>query len=452
MPTSGRKELKVRVKSLPRPHDALTLLLVQLASTTNEAPSPLSVLLKLPNELLDYIFELATVEHPLRGPLCKPLLPFYYRHQWSRFTIRSPAQLNEAAKRAEQEQGFKWSVKWLSISLKGTRWHEKDKRRDAVGDFLVKLPALVTLKITESDFLVDFALDLEYVSKLPMLRCYEVDCEWLPPSRAAKMVLTLLRKGCFAAAWFWNNSLPGPRLDGLTSLTLQRLSSRDGLVVHFLRSLYDLQRLSLIDVKVGRTLSDALDALPRPDRLTALEIDGAAGANIDLRTFADQLRRFSRLIHLELSGSIVLSQPLLLNTLRSLPLVHLTFGTDLPISKTLVEPLLSDSSILQSLKRLTLSTIWGRRGPSAEECYYDPWAFEEEWTAPTFDQSLTRAALSKLISLAQKTGLEVDGDSLEALDIEYDYLAEREEIANYLRQTGDKRGKGWLSSDDEYEP
>ncbi|GAA6009220.1 hypothetical protein JCM10207_004312 [Rhodosporidiobolus poonsookiae] len=416
----------------------------KLASTKNKASSSPSLLLRLPTELLDYIFELATVEYPLRGLLCKILLPFYRRHQWSLFEIRSFVQLDEARSRVEQQTSYRLLMKAVRIADLTEQPDDEDfDVGEAVRDFLLKLTSLADLHVMRFRGLRNIVTDLPFLSSLPSLRRFDIDCWPTRPSGSA---------------------LRHHNLSGITTLTVTPpppSSFNSGV----LQRVHGLTRLILKGVEFGPDVRQVLEALPSPAALKYLKIDGSCksrGTRIGCHYFQECLQRFTAL-ELELSGSIELIGQ---GDFDGLSNKHLILSMTSRLELLTIETLSSAKhrskrrkrskhpKPLKPLKRLSLN-MHAEPGPSAEECKYDRDLFEEAWSDYFDSRMLTVQSVETIVNLARKSGIKLDGTCLSRTALEDKiYRAELKKIYDAEDERGKRRnwgGDDYLPSDDEDE-
>ncbi|GAA5880101.1 hypothetical protein JCM8547_006190, partial [Rhodosporidiobolus lusitaniae] len=213
-----------------------------------------------------------------------------------------------------------------------------------------------------------------------------------------------------------------------------------------------LTRLEIIGPKDDQVLNATFGYLPEPSLLKKLVLDGNGKIPLSLSSLTAKFNDLVALDSLTLSDRVDLACPAFFSSLRRIGLKHLTFGRGVDLTSTFVLTLVKGDNKLP-LERLTLSFLKARAGPAAEDCSYDPWDFEEDWRPPRWPLDFQRDKLEELIEVAEEAGIKVDGTAVDARQVEDEYLEQRRVIEEYLRETGDKREKGWLDeSDDDYAP
>lgn len=161
------------------------------------------------------------------------------------------------------------------------------------------------------------------------------------------------------------------------------------------------------------------------------------------RGVAPAVARFTALPTLELDCPVDLSGSVLIDALRLTRLSRFTFNlcTSDTVQAAHLTPLVSGPTKLPFLQRLDLDFSYAEEGMAAEEALRLPknWRFYETWTVPEWPEQFSREDLEALVKAAEVT---VDGNAVDALEIEDTYKEEKATFEEGLKQQAEQRSRG----------
>ncbi|ORY53392.1 hypothetical protein BCR35DRAFT_310531 [Leucosporidium creatinivorum] len=180
------------------------------------------------------------------------------------------------------------------------------------------------------------------------------------------------------------------------------------------------------------TFASFLQQLRHPERICSLSIYNDV-PDEDEEHVDDLLHPFSQLDNLTLSAG-TFGPSLFTRFLRNpLPLSHLTFGPDAPVTAMQLLGLIEGSSRLSLLETLTLDMVNETcRGTRIQEdaggvlCSSTEDGVYDDWVRTDWEPWLPREGAEQVVRAGKKAGVEVKGRVLDALRVEAEYEAEVE--------------------------
>ncbi|GAA5821994.1 hypothetical protein JCM11251_004815 [Rhodosporidiobolus azoricus] len=125
--------------------------------------------------------------------------------------------------------------------------------------------------------------------------------------------------------------------------------------------------------------------------------------------------------------------------LRFTQLDRLELGGTSRISALQIEALVSGPKKHNALKCLTFDQTNAKMGTRIQEdangvlCDWHPsgWGYYPDWVLPHFTETCSRSGLKKLLLVAQQDGVEVDGEAVEAIEVDEAFDRELEWLRKY---------------------
>ncbi|GAA5966526.1 hypothetical protein JCM3765_000945 [Sporobolomyces pararoseus] len=406
----------------------------------------------LPNELLDYIFDLAyTISTPSTGALSKRLLQWHIRGIYRRIAIPTQKKMVQLVDRINLKPELGNFVEVLHFEAD---WRDLKEiaeagiiRRKKLQKFFSSLPNLEELDLGEngSEQLGVLQKLLEnlhfiYPENLPALVKLQI-----PGYFPFEIFTSFPRLQSLSLSDYDEEPLPLSHdnlqlLDDLAHLSIEG-SSSDHVAFASLCSLApNLSHLHL-DCRIPPFYSELLLHLPSSlEKLELLFSDSDCWEEDGLVEPCDSdLGRFEQLRHLSLGNTLFSPElPSYISRLDSLGVLKLGKGK-LSIDRFL--PLLSGPTRLPQLQRIRLDLTEGGIGHRLEVdedgsvANFREQACEslvgEDWVVPGFDvegTDFTYERAEELVRVAEGEGIRVEGSILKSLKVYGSYLLE---VANY---------------------
>ncbi|BGP17003.1 hypothetical protein JCM10213_000362 [Rhodosporidiobolus nylandii] len=406
------------------------------AQPPSPTSKPFSLLLGLPPELVDKVFDYAYAERTPARPLCKALLPFHRQHSWRKRVVRSCQSLKALVLALKKETGLARRVQVLTLDLHCSQdWIMFDSE---VKKLFPLLTQVNELRIERGDGL----------TLLPYL------LEQGFPQRLAELHVLTVKWPQQYSSWFGKMSPSFPDFPHLTSLNLSGADSSfelDSTCFLILRSAPQLTHLSLVGLHWMATPSPAalLAQLVHPERLESLALHAGASYT-PWHNLPSQFSLLAALRTLEFSGAYKAFPLYVLPSLADLPLQHLILGNSVHVDMTSLFSLLDPAGRSTTLSRLTLNMVEAKAGETPAQSGFDPAKHEKSWNVaprPPFGVNPHRAELEQLIETAAGQNIVVDGTAVEALKVEDEYLKQRAELEAHLAEKAECEAvKGAVSS------
>ncbi|GAA6005109.1 hypothetical protein JCM10207_008511 [Rhodosporidiobolus poonsookiae] len=415
----------------------------------------------LPNELIRRIFTLAYAEkNALRIPLNKRLLPFQYEQSFGAICVYFGGCMRpfmDAVASSSRVGGF---VAHLIVVGNEDEGHCAGDAPEikALHRFCRKLTNLRQLIVTKADTFARLVLKPAFAQKcFPSLSALTIAGSlqnWQAPFRpshyrALELYSNLARfdLGIERNSRTIRPSLPPPsaaeasHFAKITRLSLAGTKLDKNAVLAILHASTSVREIVLSQHKSEINLPALLRRLPNPQILTSLELFDANCNETASRTdLSHALSPFSSLTHVRFFGPYDTELPSFYAFLRTLPLVKLDIGPDMPLSASSILASLEPSTRHPSLKILALSNIMAVRGPKTdpddwEDVYLDKETGEPElppgWFPPLWVEGWTSAVVRQIAEAAGRAGVKVEGATFEAEAIEEEYGAEEAKIEMY---------------------
>ncbi|GAA5889967.1 hypothetical protein JCM8208_001183 [Rhodotorula glutinis] len=415
-------------------------------------------------ELLSMIFDEAYVDRPPTSPICRTLVPFLRQRLFRDIRVESFSRLDALCGLVEGVPPLGAAMRTLSINMYSDATSAQEEPQHPSDDALVRLfcalPRLERLECTGSlrmisllrspsvaarpDFLpsvhalsvsglLEERVDLFQPSNLAALHHY--------PLRELKLYDYRMRRDpIYSPEYAPRPPLeplphPLPPFSGITRLSTSVCVGPAG-TDQLLRLLPHLAHLALRGVSDLVGPSRFLEALPKPERLQSLELDGCG---IGQWVLPDSMAGLTGLRALTIGNGADLVAPSFDSAVRSVRLDTLHFASpDVWIPFTVLERLVSTSMKHPTLKRLVLDLVHlvGNVGPPITVDNLRSWwpfTFDaragrlpvEYWEEPMWPDEDDPVRLEDLEHLCRAGGVEVTGSAIDALRVQQACDAQR---------------------------
>ncbi|GAA5894819.1 hypothetical protein JCM5296_007590 [Sporobolomyces johnsonii] len=417
----------------------------------------------LPAELLSSIFDLAYEDtKPSTQPICKALSPFQRALLYRHVEVTWSEQLKGLMHAVEVNAGLGAMVKKLDVNLEAGAPPLGNKRQ--VKDFFAAFTHLARLSLGTAcpqliQAVLSFRLSRTHLTAMSSLHV-QAPAEWKNPFDPAHLQalnsypsLTSLSVATSMpyryARRIKSSTKKSELLTGIHELTLQGEGVDLPSAARLPNSCPSLRTLTLDCTVHAPQFSLILPLLSTT--LTSLTLKSLAFYDDFTEPCDTLLPRFSNLEHLYL-GEATFS-PTIFDVIKQLPaLTSLGFGPGALFDTWRLEAVIDGPARLATLKQITLDVVHGERGYRLEEDgggFLHPehdlshWHVAPDWVVPRFTCqhgvfSFSFGDVLKLLYLAEKNGVEVDGTTVEAVQVMEDYYYEMSncEVA-YAFETGD---------------
>ncbi|GAA5927725.1 hypothetical protein JCM3775_006064 [Rhodotorula graminis] len=435
----------------------------QLVQSVQPSMQP-SKLLTLPVELLDFIFKDLYATAPPRGPICRRLLAYHDQHHRSRFRrvkVVGSAMLSSYCRSLKMRS----SIGAMCESFKVV--HTQAKSLAAPVD--AALVALLLASLSNVRYLE--------LSGNQLVTAFLARASSSEPSFMPRLVFVSLADTGGQHVDPYDPTL----LCGLGRFAQLKKAQLD-LVVgdgdlgeiqqQVLYSCAALRELTLIDCKSSL---GAVDFIQRCDQLETLHLSDSTKSLVEA-PFLNAVGRLGTLKNLELSSTTGHSWklPKALKNLSSLDNLILgagcacrdkpSFGTlrDVPISRLVFQPgsIVSASHLLelvggdtkhQNLQSIVLDQVSADLGEvqdlewrEQQRELYD-WLVGG-WTLPKWNKTFSREGLEAVISAGTANGVDVSGEAVDALDLEWEIKAKKDEVKGWQQREARRERRaagGW---------
>ncbi|GAA5904783.1 hypothetical protein JCM6882_008372 [Rhodosporidiobolus microsporus] len=252
--------------------------------------------------------------------------------------------------------------------------------------------------------------------------------------------LVVMRSGATIEPFAKESASPGIAFPPLGHLQLDGPLGASPGVPGLLAAFGYICHLELLDTDSTPSLLPLLDAVEEPENICSLTLRSFEGWYDSKLT--DALLRFPRLDRLEVGGNCASPSPAFYDILRQLPLLdHLCLALDADVSAAELDALIrSGPRKHKVLKHLTFDQTSGKIGTRIfEDANGVPYAGGDwgeeglypDWELPTWGDEMSRSEFEKLLLLAKREGVEVDGDAIEAIEVDEAFVAEMDFLAGF---------------------
>ncbi|GAA6004885.1 hypothetical protein JCM10207_008442 [Rhodosporidiobolus poonsookiae] len=426
--------------------------------TLNSSPT----LLSLPVELLERIFDIAYRWPKPSFPVCRALLPFYRRRLFSAIEATEWAGLKALTKVVKRNPIIGRYVRSLTVMIRRVKAGRDTVEAVDPGtpsdnqlvELFTLLSSLRDLYVAGSTrvsivLLSDAIKRPNFLSNLQYL-AFNTDWEGRDDPLHPHHYANLPHYTNLKELWLPQGSARSPPsalptdpaptwvVPHISRLSIPLGHARADSLLALLPTFTGLTSLLLEGLSRRVLLPSILQAIPRPDNLQTLEINGNVHPS-EAWNLAPLLDRFTALETLDLSEGSDASDPSFYRALSALPLKHLTLQIDCTVSS---KDLLAFAGSSPSLKRLTLDNVPCRRGPTIDEVgpgvrddpyglSDSPYILPDGWFKPDFPDGFTRDDLEALLETTDERGIKFDGMTAQALEIEEAYNDELEVLEDY---------------------
>ncbi|GAA5877238.1 hypothetical protein JCM1840_003027 [Sporobolomyces johnsonii] len=410
----------------------------------------------LPAELLSSIFDLAYEDtKPSTQPICKALSPFQRALLYRHVKVTSSEQLKGLMHAVEVNAGLGAMVKKLDVNLEAGAPPLSNKRQ--LEAFFAAFTHLARLSLGTAcpqliQAVLSFRLSRTHLTAMTSLHV-EAPAEWKNPFDPAHLCalnsypsLTSLSVATSMpyryARHIKSSTKKSEPLTKIHELTLRGEGVDLPSAARLPNSCPSLRSLTL-DCTVHAPQFSLI--LPRlSTTLTSLSLKTLAFYDDFTQPCDTLLPRFSNLEHLYLGEATF--TPTLFDVVKQLPaLTSLGFGPGALFDTWRLEALIHGPARLATLKKVTLDVVHGKRGYRFQEDgdgvlhpehNKSEWHVAPDWVVPRFTCqhevpvfSFSYLDVLKLLRLAKRNGVGVDGTTVEAVKVMADYENEVTECA-----------------------
>ncbi|BGP27244.1 hypothetical protein JCM10295v2_006208 [Rhodotorula toruloides] len=393
-------------------------------------------MLKLPNELLELIFGDVYRHRALAVPLCRALLPLHDKLLTSRYgkVVLAGAEMVE---------------RFTDAAVKGDGPHgvpltEDQMTTTDIDAFFAHLPNLRKLAITYYQLVGTF---IDYVKRTDAPMPHLEDLALSAPGGASFVVevlraLTALKRLKLSLACSptdhktRRHSRRSSPLAALQHFQIDLQGNNVDGVVYLLNAAPYLRVLKMENY-VKSEASDAL--LSAASKLARVSEVGLYGEKSWAWKAPKQLKAFKSLARLTLGTGCAARDKPTYQLFRRLPLEYLRLGRRTVVSDAHMLALVSGPDKHPSLATLELDNIYAQcddiRGRSdwAEYGVCEDW-LRNGYRVPDWTKTFSRQGCQRLIEAAKSEGIELFGDSIEAVDIEEEIWESKQDVEGYLER------------------
>ncbi|GAA6029841.1 hypothetical protein JCM8097_001074 [Rhodosporidiobolus ruineniae] len=432
----------------------------------------------LPPELIRRIFDLAYEDDILPGPLSKALLPFHLELVYDRVALDCYGCLKRFIKHVLAHPDRGKLVKHFRLSVKNGLLQELVEPVPPSNTSLTKLfaalPNLLGLELVGDTPVVALVLKPFFAKQhLRLLAELTIDAPFFRSSRPFHPSnFTALR--FYPSLTLFDLEVDRPEdqplraitaLPSLSStqhfgrLTSLRLSSThlDGKSVEaILRSCLNLEDLALSDGSGEADVFKLVEVLPEPERLETLTLcrcyEEEGSDDTPLADIVPFLHRTPNLKWLNLLGRVDLSSSFFA-CLHDLPsLKHLEIGPQSLLFPSALLDFLTSDRRHPSLSMLTLDNIFAVRGDETDpDDWEDVWLDEAGegpvvppgWLLPVWTSGWDESVVEEVRTAAENAGIEVDGSTFAAAEIEADFEDEVDKVEGFFEMLAEQDAFEW---------